>query len=173
VVVDLNLHLVEHENFLYVIETTLLGGGPATETHRAEIAKIVGSFRAAQAANGAEREQQDIKESDAAFARAISVIAPGLFRLKLNSLLDSMRKSGGAPLVTAGQVEALATLKASGEASPDLIPESLRKELADIHARARDALKGKPQALAELLGHVGDQAVAAAPSTPAFLGTNE
>ena len=70
-----------------------------------DIELILASFRAASAANAADREKIDAAEADAAFDQIASAQVPVIMQHKAQVLIGQMRRPGGLPQVSERQLE--------------------------------------------------------------------
>jgi hypothetical protein len=163
--VEVRLHVVEYSNFVYVIQTRLIEGIPTSDARRVEMEEIIGTFRAASAANAAERERKDAAEADKSFEKVMQEGAADMLMFKAKSLLREMAVPDGVPRVTSRHVEAIKTLESYAVAFPGYVSEDDRDALQDFRERAEAAFAGQPARLAELMQSVlTDEAQARLPA---------
>lgn len=145
------LHVVEHENFVYVVQTMVIDGALASSRWRTEIEEIVSSFRVSSAANAAERELKDVQEADAAFDVLMTEGAAGILALKAQSVAGEIQNAEGSIHISEEQLDSIRTLEAYAISFPQYVDEAFRSHLTAFRAAAEKAFAGDDSAIRELL----------------------
>jgi hypothetical protein len=163
------LHVVEYANFVYVIHCIHVAGAPNSAARAGEANSIVASFRAAAAANAAQREAVDREEADRFYDLVTGEQAPGVLHAKARELCRQMSTSGGVPRVDERRLEEVTLLARYAEAFPNYIPEDLREALLGLEAAAKAAFGGNPEPLAAILAESESASFEPTAPTPAAL----
>ena len=149
--IEARLHVVEHANLIYVIETRLLVGTPSSEERRAEVLEIVQSFRAAKTADAAKREHEDAEEADRVYEKLMHDKAGQMLLGQGGMLLQNTEMVDGVPRVDEHMRELAGQLEAYANAFPNYVAEPDRKVIGDFRANVEAAFTGKPAALVEMI----------------------
>jgi hypothetical protein len=147
VTVEVRLHVVEREAFIYVIRVLHLCEGKDAARRAQEIEAIIASVQPVSPANAAQRARQEEVVADRGWSELMGAMAPGVLAGKAATLLGRLGERGAAA-ITDREAADLGTLAGYAKAFPQFVPADLGADLAAVAAEAQAARAGQPQDLA-------------------------